>query len=118
MPDGGTRVLSGVADVARLLRLTWWPVLAGGAGRVRLYYRTRLPPTGVEPVEDSAGRERHLQGSAAESDALDAKNANSARYRSGAPPANAPNPVLTDPELASLINAWPTLPKAIRRGIL
>jgi len=67
-----------------------------------------VPPVGAERAPDSTGKSAISQTGGAESGAVGARNADSA----------APSPTPTDPELARLVEAWPKLPEAIRRGIL
>ena len=55
---------------------------------------------GIEPIDNSQGNRGIFNEGGAESGALTVGNAN------------------IDPELASLIDAWPTLPDAIRVGIM
>jgi len=57
---------------------------------------------------NSTGKNANSQTGGAESGAVGAQNADSA----------VDGAVAADPDLGRLIEAWPTLPEAIRRGIL
>lgn len=67
----------------------------------------RLGEAGLEQCAETLGNSSGSGASAAESGASDAENG--------------PNPAdhePTDPELAAVVAAWPTLPEAVRVGIL
>jgi hypothetical protein len=71
-----------------------------------------MTPAGIEPIAKPSGNP-HIPESGG------SKNGNN--QASFGPcegvPASAPQP-LTDPELAAVMAAWPTLPPAIRAGIM
>ena len=68
----------------------------------------RMEAAGIEPAANSPGKKGGDSQSGAESGAPGGQNADSGWA----------TVVNTNPELARLIDAWPKLPEAIRRGIL
>ncbi|MCK6454939.1 MAG: hypothetical protein L6Q92_00205 [Phycisphaerae bacterium] len=80
-------------EVQRTARLRAW-IKRDGEGRMR------LEAAGIEPIPDSLGNQGGDNQSGAECGARGARNA----------------PL--DPELAAVVDAWPTLAGPIRAGIL
>jgi len=76
------------------------PVLQGDASACDHLRDGQVPPAGIEQSADSPRRVRVSETGGAKSGAVDRKN----------------GPI--DPELAQVIEAWPTLPPAIREAIL
>ena len=64
----------------------------------------QIPPRGVEQSANLPGKQQSGNGSGAESGALGAEM-----------PAKAPP---TDPDLQTIADAWPTLPAALKAGIV
>ena len=81
--------------------------------------KTRTPRLGLEPAGDLPGKTQDSEKGAAKSGAVDARNADSAGKHThateGTVKARMPAP---DSDLTRLVEVWPTLPGAIRRGIL
>ena len=76
------------------------PVLQGSASGCDVVPVTGVPPEGLEQSADSPSRVQVSETAGAKSGAVDRENA----------------PI--DPELASVIESWDTLPPAIREAIL
>jgi hypothetical protein len=68
----------------------------------------RLGPVGFEHLAEFSGNTTDPQPGAAKCAATGARNEDFGSRR----------PYLDDPELATIIDAWPTLPETIRRGIV
>lgn len=73
------------------------PIVAAPCNTAQMY---KVPPRGVEQIENSSGNQGVAPQGGAESGALGAENGPK------------------DPELGAIIHAWPTLPDAIKAGIL
>ena len=76
------------------------PVLQGNASGYDHLRDGQVPPAGIEQKPFSSGRVQVSETAGAKSGAVDRENATN------------------DPELAQVIEAWPTLPPAIREAVL
>jgi len=70
---------------------------------------------GLEHTPDSPGKQHVSETSGSNSGNIGADSGNS---EPSAPIPPAPPPLPADPDLAAIVAAWPTLPNAIKAGVL